>query len=37
MPLKEIVREAKSMAAAGANVIDIGGVPGESSPALRKS
>ncbi len=34
MPLEEIVREAKSMAASGANVIDIGGVPGESSPRI---
>ena len=34
MPLAEIVREARSLAASGANVIDIGGVPGESSPRI---
>lgn len=31
IPLEEVLREARSMVAAGANVIDIGGVPGESS------
>lgn len=34
MPLAEIVREAKAMAVSGANVIDIGGVPGESSSRI---
>ena len=34
MPLLEIVREAKALVASGANVIDIGGVPGESSPRI---
>jgi len=34
MPLVEIVHQAKLMAASGANVIDIGGVPGESSPRI---
>lgn len=34
MPLADIVREAKSLAASGANIIDIGGVPGESSPRI---
>ena len=34
MPLLEIVREAKVLVASGANVIDIGGVPGESSPRI---
>ena len=34
MPLREIVREAKALVASGANVIDVGGVPGESSPRI---
>ncbi len=34
MPLLEIVREAKALVASGANVIDVGGVPGESSPRI---
>jgi dihydropteroate synthase-like protein len=34
MPLADIVNEARAMAEAGANVIDIGGVPGESSPRI---
>ncbi len=34
MPLAEIVREAKALAASGANMIDVGGVPGESSPRI---
>ena len=34
MPLSEIVREAKALVASGANVIDVGGVPGESSPRI---
>lgn len=34
MPLSEVVCAARSLAASGANVIDIGGVPGESSPRI---
>lgn len=34
MPLFEIVREAKALVASGANVIDVGGIPGESSPRI---
>ncbi len=34
MPLPEIVRQAKALVASGANVIDVGGVPGESSPRI---
>ncbi len=34
MRLDDIIREARSMAEAGANVIDVGGVPGESSPRI---
>ncbi len=34
MPLDDILREARSMAAAGANLIDVGGVPGESSARI---
>jgi len=34
MPLTDILREARLMVAAGANVIDVGGVPGESSPRI---
>ncbi len=34
MPLADILREAKSMVASGANLIDVGGVPGESSPRI---
>ncbi len=34
MPLLEIVRAAKALVASGANVIDVGGVPGESSPRI---
>lgn len=34
MPLADIIREARVMAEAGANVIDVGGVPGESSPRI---
>jgi dihydropteroate synthase-like protein len=34
MPLKDVVREALSLAASGANIIDVGGVPGESSPRI---
>ena len=34
MPLPEIVREANALAASGANMIDVGGVPGESSPRI---
>ncbi|MDA1232242.1 MAG: DUF6513 domain-containing protein, partial [Planctomycetota bacterium] len=34
MPLNDIVRDAKSLVASGANIIDIGGVPGESSPRI---
>ena len=34
MPLAEIVREAKALVESGANVIDVGGVPGESSPRI---
>ena len=36
MRLDDIIREARSMAEAGANVIDVGGVPGESSPRIRE-
>ena len=36
MRLDDVIREACSMAEAGANVIDIGGVPGESSPRIRE-
>ena len=34
MPLAEMLREAKVLVASGANVIDVGGVPGESSPRI---
>ena len=34
MPLEEIQRQARAMVSAGANLIDIGGVPGESSPRI---
>lgn len=34
MPLSDILREARSMVTAGANLIDVGGVPGESSPRI---
>ena len=34
MSLVEIVREAKALNKSGANVIDVGGVPGESSPRI---
>jgi dihydropteroate synthase-like protein len=34
MALNDVVTEAGQLAAAGANVIDIGGVPGESSPRI---
>ena len=34
MPLEEIQRQARAMVSAGANVIDVGGVPGESSPRI---
>ena len=34
MPLADITREARAMAEAGANLIDVGGVPGESSPRI---
>ncbi len=36
MPLTDILRESQSMVAAGANVIDVGGVPGESSHRIRE-
>ncbi|MEI7699213.1 MAG: DUF6513 domain-containing protein [Planctomycetia bacterium] len=34
MPLEEIQRQSRAMMNAGANLIDIGGVPGESSPRI---
>jgi dihydropteroate synthase-like protein len=34
MPLPSILQEARSLVAAGANLIDIGGVPGESSSRI---
>ncbi|HQX51242.1 MAG TPA: DUF6513 domain-containing protein [Planctomycetaceae bacterium] len=36
MPLSDIVCEATALAASGADIIDIGGVPGESSPRIGK-
>lgn len=36
MPLPAILQEARLMVKAGANVIDIGGVPGESSSRIRE-
>lgn len=36
MPLPEILTQARAFAAAGANVIDIGGVPGETSQRIRE-
>jgi dihydropteroate synthase-like protein len=34
MPLTDIIREARAMTEAGANLIDVGGVPGETSPRI---
>lgn len=34
MPLEEILQQARGMVSAGANVIDVGGVPGESSSRI---
>lgn len=34
MPLTDIMREARAMTEAGANLIDVGGVPGETSPRI---
>lgn len=34
MPLADILSEARAMVASGANLIDVGGVPGESSPRI---
>ena len=34
MPLADIIRAARAMTEAGANLIDVGGVPGESSPRI---
>ena len=34
LPMADIMREARAMAEAGANIIDVGGVPGESSPRI---
>ncbi|MEY2725490.1 MAG: hypothetical protein RLZZ458_1357 [Planctomycetota bacterium] len=36
LPLEDILRQAHALAAAGANLIDVGGVPGESSPRIRE-
>ncbi len=34
MPLADIIHEARAMTEAGANLIDVGGVPGETSPRI---
>lgn len=34
MPLEDILAQAQSLAKAGADIIDVGGVPGESSPRI---